>query len=282
MIYLIFQTSIKLIVIEYVMSLQNIIKESKIIEYTGANQLEINDTDIYIFFGIAYTIYKIHNKSNIYIINLEQLTMDGTHSDYNMLKGVIEMQNKFPLTHMLDYSNANCKILEKHGVVSRYLPYQVNKTEIYNYDKRYDYVLCCSYNARTSNIYNSLSTYFKNHAFIGSPCRWGIDRDDILMRSKVLLNVHHREFDYNILEEIRIIRCILNKVIVISERSQNQELFPLAKYIVFGDYDELPAICIDVLNNYDKYYANLYKEFDVDNITPVLYSYIHSIGLAPR
>lgn len=83
------------------------------------------------------------------------------------------------------------------------MPYYINNEEIKNFDKEYDLCTCCSWNKRISEIYPPLSQIYKSCS-IGNPAKWGDERDDILFRSKVLINLHHREKDYNILQELRI------------------------------------------------------------------------------
>ena len=120
------------------------------------------------------------------------------------------------------------------------------------------------------NIYNKINENIKNSYSIGHPILYGKERDDILFRSKILVNIHHREKDYFILEEIRIIRCILNKVIVISENSLDHINFILYKYIIFVDYDKLVEKTMDVLINYDNYYNKIFKDFDINEIDNLL------------
>lgn len=261
---LIIKLEIYKVIIEYINSLKNKIPNSKIIIYKDQTDILYNNQYYYIFFGIHYVNYPIINESNIYYVNLEQLTMDGTHSYRNMLADVIKFKNL--KCKLLDYSHENCNILKKYDIESMYIPYQVNSDEIYNYDKEYDFVTCCTWNNRIENIYNPLSIVYKKSYSIGNPILWGSERDNILLKSKVLINIHHLEKDYFILEEIRITRCILNKIIIISEESLNHENYILSKYIIFTKYDNLISKTIEVLNNYDYYYDLIYKDFDVDKI----------------
>lgn len=271
--YLIITSGLKKIVIEYVRSLANLV-QGTIIETPGDTIPEYSILDRFIYFGAAYANYTLRNESNIFLVNLEQLTIDGTHSQYNFLTPLLNIHARCPRITVCDYSNANCIILKKHGILSRYLPYQVNRDEIHMYEKTLDYVLCCSFNSRTNHIYSSIVSSFDKHMFIGNPPKWGRERDNILFRSKILINVHHREHDYNILEEIRITRCILNKVIVISEYSEHYATYPLSNYIIFGKYDDLATIVTHTLNNYNEIYSNLYKEFDINSIDTLLNTYI--------
>lgn len=272
-IYLIICTSIQKIIIEYVVSLQKNIKNSKLIIYPDNEINSIDINNIYIFFGLAYVNYPITYSKNIYYVNLEQLTMDGSHSQYNFLQKVIDIYKNKNI-NLLDYSEGNISILKNYNIQSLYLPYQVNYDEIYNYEKIYTFAMCCSCNARIKYIYNNINNKYTNCNLIGDPQLWGETRDNILFKSKILANIHHREFDYNILEEIRITRCILNKIIVISEYSLEYEKYPLKKYVIFVDYNNMINKIIDVIDNYEKYYNELYNNFDIDIIDNQLKEYL--------
>ena len=265
----IIQKKLKNIIIEYIVSIHKKINNSKLIYYED-EPIIINENNNYIFVGISYTNYPKFNFKNCYYINLEQLTMDGTNSNYDFLTPVIDLKIQKNNLKILDYSYANVNILNNKSIESKYIPYQVNKDEIFNYEKIYDFVTCCSWNDRIMTIYNKINKEYKNSYSIGHPILYGKERDDILFRSKILVNIHHREKDYFILEEIRIIRCILNKVIVISENSLNHINFLLYKYIIFVDYDKLTEKTIDVLNNYDDYYNLIFKDFDINEIDSLL------------
>jgi len=260
------------IIIEYIESIKNKISNSRIIVYTNIKDILYSNQYYYIFFGIHFVNFPIINETNVYYINLEQLTRDGTTGTFNMLNKVITFRNL--KCNLLDYSDENCNILKKHNIQSVYLPYQVNLKEIYNYKKEYDFVTCCTWNKRIENIYKPLSQIFKKSYSIGNPILWGKKRDNILLKSKVLINIHHIEKDYFILEEIRITRCIINKIIVISEDSLNQENYILSKFIIFTNYDNLVAKTTEVLNNYEYYYDLLYKDLDVAKINNELEKYV--------
>jgi hypothetical protein len=262
------------IIIEYCTSLQKKIKNSKIIFYSG-NEIDIIDNkSIYIFFGIYYVNYPIINKKNIYYINLEQLTMNGKYTQYNVLTPFLNIINNNKYLNICDYSQGNISILKNYNIKSNYLPYQVNNDEIFNYDKIYNFVVCCTWNSRIQFIYDKIAQKYQNCNSIGNPIKWGSERDNIIFKTKILANIHHREFDYNILEEIRITRCILNKVIVISEYSLEWEKYPLSNYVIFVNYEDMVNKIIDVLDNYDYYVECIYNDFNINNIDIELQKYL--------
>lgn len=255
------------LLIEYVKSV-NVFAKGNII--TGKEERDelmnnFNHAHNYVFFGVSFANLPRINNKNVYFVNLEPLTANGEHSCFNFLRDVIDLKRQFPNINLLDYSRANIGILGNFGIESRYLPYYINHEEIKDLDKDYDLCTCCTWTERTARIYNPLSEIYQSHA-IGNPIRWGEERDNILFRSKVLINLHQREKDCNILQEIRITRCILNKVIVISEHAQGDDLYPLKEYVVFCDYDSMVEKAKEVLDNYSEYYDKIYGAMDYEEI----------------
>lgn len=263
------------LLIEYVESVNVFVKGNIITGKEERDELldNFNDAHNYVFFGVRYTNFPKINKENVYFVNIEPLTCNGEHSCVNFLKEVVDFHRRFPNINLLDYSRGNVNILGSHGIESKYLPYYINNEEIKDFDKKYDLCSCCSWNERISGIYTPLSGIYESHA-IGNPTRWGEERDNILLRSKVLINMHHREKDYNILQELRITRCILNKVIVISEHAQDDDLYPLKDYVVFCDYDSMVEKTKEVLNNYSEYYDKIYGAMDYEEIKNAYEPYV--------
>ncbi len=255
------------ILIEYVKSVNIYIKGSLVTEKKRRDELlnNFNEDYNYIFFSINYTNFPKINKKNVYFVNLEPLTCDGKYTKFNFLQEVINFNKKFTNINLLDYSRGNINILNKYNIKSDYLPYYINNEEIKNFDKEYDLCTCCSWNERISEIYTPLSKIYKSYS-IGRPIKWGKERDDILFRCKVLINLHHREKDYNILQELRITRCILNKIIVISEHAMDDNLYPLNAYIIFCDYGNIVDKTKEVLSNYNEYYDKIYKNMDYEEV----------------
>lgn len=276
--YLIVHKDIKKVIIEYCNSIIKKIQNSKLIDYPSEEFNNFNFEDYsnnkFIFFGIHYVSYPKVNLNNIYYVNFEQLTINGKNSGHDMLTKVIFFSNLFQNYKLLDYSVGNISILKEHNIKSVCLPYQVNHDEIFDYEKIYNFAICCTWNSRVANIYHLIANKYGNSHSIGNPIMWGQERDNILFRTKVLANVHYREKDYNILEEIRITRCILNKIIVVSEYSLEYDKYPLSKYVLFTEYENMVNKIQDVLDNYEEYYKKIYENFDIVSIEQELGSYI--------
>lgn len=263
--------------IEYVLSIAIKFKNSEIIIVPINPIPEINNNNIYIFIGIHYVHYPFIDFPNVYYLNLEQLTIDGVNSPRNLLKELLEFKKKSKHLKLLDYSGVNVSILKQHNISSIYIPYQVNYDEIYNFEKSIDFVMCCNSNNKKINLFNQLKSLYPNSHFLGLPPSWGKERDNILFKSKILINVHHDEKEYKIIEEIRITRCILNKMIVISESSINPELYPLNSYIIYAENNDIVTKTKDVLDNYNKYYSELYDNFNINNIDNKLKTYLENL-----
>jgi len=75
--------------------------------------------------------------------------------------------------------------------------------------------------------------------------------------TRILINIHQTDH-HDTLEELRILPALRCGVIVISEKSPLVELTGYSKYIVWGELSELPAIILDVQNNYEKWHQKIF------------------------
>jgi hypothetical protein len=115
MIFFILSNDLIKIIIEYCVSLHKKIYNSKIIYFPDDEINTININDKYIFFGLHYVNYPIINKPNVYYINLEQLTINGKFSQYNMLDPLLNIIQKNNEIKICDYSQANISILKNYN-----------------------------------------------------------------------------------------------------------------------------------------------------------------------
>lgn len=208
-------------------------------------------------------IYKLDKYKNIYILNTEQLTKKN---EIKKIQNFIKKGYK-----ILDYSTENISI-NKNSI---YIPYQVNFNEIHNFKKDHD--LCYighPFGSYRLNLLKKIKDKTKIN-IIGQHTdtkikhmwgnKWGFERDNFAFRHKILVNIHHNN-DYLINEQMRINRCIFNKMIVISESGLNDDLLYLKKYIIFEKYENIVNKVEDVLKNYEYYYNKLFSDFDINEI----------------
>lgn len=254
---------------DYINSLENKLDFIKTIYpkniiYNKLNEISKMDKD-YIFIILTTNFmysYKLNNfdSERIYILNTEQLSnKKHLHNILNFKKQGFQI---------IDYSKENI-IYNKD---SYYLPYQVNNNEIYNFEKINEvcYIGYPFGNYRL-NLLNEIKNKIKIN-IIGEQTdpklknmwgnKWGFERDNIAFRYKILVNIHHDK-NFLINEQMRINRCIFNKVIVISETGINNDLLYLKKYIIFEKYENILDRILDVLENYEYYYNKLYSNFNL-------------------
>lgn len=76
--------------------------------------------------------------------------------------------------------------------------------------------------------------------------------------TRILINIRQTDH-HDTLEELRVLPALRCGTIVISERAPLIELTGYSKYIVWGELHELPAIVLDVQNNYEQWQQRIFK-----------------------
>jgi len=217
--------------------------------------------DIIIFMQTLPDIPNIPNiLNNIYMLNTEQFQ--------RLEESLNNMQvNTMNNIKIIDYSKTNIDCIKSIFTKNKffYMPYLVNHNEIYNYDKIYDIAYIGHFVNEKSYRMTIINSLKKLGVQTNEIKGYTIERDNLLFRYKILLNIHY-EKKYNIFEQIRCNRCIFNKVIVITEKSIDID-FELKEYIIESDYDNLVDTTINVINNYKYYYDKLFSNFDIDKIS---------------
>ena len=219
---------------------------AEIINFDNINEIpSINKIDIFIFIQTIpdELLQTINNdNNNIYLLNTEQMSRLAYK----------DKMNTFPKNiKILDYSKANLKYF--NGYYTKFLSYQINYDEIYNFPKTKDICIMSGESNYRRNIINELINKSYTVDIISG---WKKERDEKLFTYKILLNISYQE-DYKIFESIRCDRCIFNKMIVISDKKEDMDLYYLKNYMIFEDYDKIADKAIEVLNNYDMYYKKL-------------------------
>lgn len=229
--------------IEY---LESIAKYFPLQFVTSLDTIKLVDTDVIWLATYSLSSVKpIHEKypDITYLLNFEQTSAPDN----------VKKLNAYPKTlKMIDYSLRNIMNYPRDNYY--YIPYMVNTDEIVEFDKTKGFIILGTPCKRRTEIINELNAT----SFIA----FGKQRDDNLFRHKILVNIHQYE-DYNVLEELRINRCVYNKMIVITENSGNIDYYDLKDYIIECEYKDIVKVAKDVLENYDYYYKKLFKNFDI-------------------
>jgi hypothetical protein len=86
--------------------------------------------------------------------------------------------------------------------------------------------------------------------------------EDLYSNTKIIINIHQTDHHHTF-EELRVLPALLCGCIVICEDSPLKELVPYHNYLIWVKYDEIVETCIEVQNNYDHYYNQLFGNKDM-------------------
>jgi hypothetical protein len=227
-------------------------------KYSEIPFLDIDPKLNYIFVQRLPEFILNSNKSydNIYLINTEQLCRK--YDDW------LEKINSIPsFIKIIDFSKENIKYYINRNCY--YIPYQVNYNEIYNFQKDKD--ICMISDENMPNHRKYIVNQLIDRGYNITICSgWNSYRDMQIFRHKILINIGYSPCA-KIMEQMRCNRCIMNKMIVISDMKLDSD-YILSKYVVYEDYDKMVEKIIEVYENYEKYYSILFSNFD-DNIQKI-------------
>lgn len=264
---------------DYIHSL-NII--SDIIHINQLTLERVNATnDIYIitqmWLNINLLSTEIIKTGRVVFLNVEML------SELKRMEQVISLiRANVPI---LDYSLSNLTYLkqymEENNITSSspriYLPYQYNlrdQIQLENIDGGYTYdVGIINALPKQDASVNSSLTYRRTRLWeqlqaTGWKCinilGWGAERDELLKRCKVIINVHHFEC-FNIFEQIRCDRLVFAKKLVVSDKSIFIDDYDLLGNVLWEDYENIIPRTKEILENFDMY-NNIMKSLSMDAV----------------
>lgn len=242
---------------DYIRSVINLLK-AKLVLFNSYINLSFSTNNNYIFIqNVNNNFFKENsNNKNLFLINTEQLSVEKLRRQINNYPNNLII---------IDYSIANLKYYKKE-FIKYLLPYQINYNEIFNIAKNKDICLIgtqCSIPFNRQNIINLLKEKNINVDIVSG---FNQLRDNNLFKYKIILNIGYFPDNYKIFESFRCDRCIYNKMIVISDMKDDIENYYLHKHIIFVNYNEIVDKVIDVINNYEDYYNNLFSNFEFKEI----------------
>ncbi len=199
-------------------------------------------------------------------LNVEMLT------ELKRMNQVIELAQSG--IKIADYSRSNLSYLRAYikdkdividNLMGYYLPYQYNlrdQVQLANIDGVYNYdVGVINAVIKRDASVNSELTYrrvklWEQLQTSGLKCinilGWGAERDELLKRCKVIINVHHFEC-FNIFEQIRCDRLVFAKKIVVSDKSVFTEKYDLVGNVLWEEFDNIIPRTKEVIQNFAKY-----------------------------
>lgn len=249
--------------------------------------------------------YFIQNKNTIFVITQMWLHIDDDdklfidnvlssnrviYLNVEMLSEDIRMKHAANLlkynVQIADYSIANILMLKQYAKENNiqiqkeiiYLPYQYNlqdQVQLQNVDDNYEYDIgIINAKPEQSDTVNNSNTYrrttmWENLQKTKWKCLnilgWGKERDELLKKCKLIINIHHFEC-FNIFEHIRCDRLIFAKKIIVSDKSLLGDKLDVSPYVFAEDFDEIISSANNILENFEGYYKKAMKTLSLDSI----------------
>jgi hypothetical protein len=206
------------------------------------NQIDTDSKNILIGFHLLDIKYASQLPKNSILINAEQF-LGGTPWNENILQWIRSFE-------VWDYSTQNIEFFNRQGISNiKYLElgYQNELSRIKAKSVQdIDVLFYGSINGRRAKVLEDLKKSGLNvHASFGV---YGKDRDDLIARSKVVLNLHY--YDSEIFEVVRVFYLLSNSIPVVGEINPSTVISDLYKNSVLGvPYQELVNGCIRLVND---------------------------------
>ena len=148
-----------------------------------------------------------------------------------------------------DYSKQNINTFEKLGVTNlKHLPlgyvHQLNRIKTSDYQD-IDVLFYGSLNGRRSKIIDALKAANLNVVNVFGV--YGAERDALISRSKIVLNIHF--YDSKIFEIARISYLLSNGVCVVSEIGNDPIELEFKNSLILTEYDDIVSTCVSLIND---------------------------------
>ena len=206
------------------------------------NKIDTDCKNILIGFHLLDIKYASQLPKDSVLINAEQF-LGGTPWNENILQWIRSFE-------VWDYSTQNIDCFKEMGLKNiKYLQlgYQKELSRIHKSPAQdIDVLFYGSINDRRSRILESLKSSGLNvHTSFGV---YGKDRDDLIARSKLVLNLHY--YDSEIFEVVRVFYLLANSIPVVGEINSSTVISDLYKNAVYGaSYQDLANACIQLVND---------------------------------
>jgi len=219
------------------------------------------------------------NYNNIGILNFEQVTVQ------NRMNYIVSIIKKYKNFKIFDYSYENILFIKeylKHYNIKYeneiiHLPYQFNLKENLILKKNDEYLYdigIINAEIKKDKSNNNDLIYLRNEIYhkllddkkykIKNIMGWGEERDNIINKCKIILNVHNFKC-FNIHESIRCDRLVFAKKIIVSDYSKYYDKLDICNNIFYEKYENLITLCYKILENFDEY-NKIVKNLDVLSI----------------
>jgi hypothetical protein len=258
-------------------------------EYLNNNKLQNN---INIIIGDFYYNFNNDNKTIKIDINYEHTLVKKEGRDLqNAPIGKVlirNTENDFYRVRIQDYDKLN----NSNIIIDYSIPNIINikECEMYNsfYNKLvyiapiiYDDIEIDYLSIKNIKKYNCLTTFInteepRRKLLLENIHNFNIDHininncfdyynlHDLYKNTKILINIHQTEHHHTF-EELRVLPALISGVIVICEDSPLKENIPYSKYLIWTNYENILDTIINVQNNYEKIYNDIFLESNIKN-----------------
>ncbi|WP_144509064.1 glycosyltransferase family 1 protein [Bacillus mycoides] len=219
----------------------------------------------YIIFGAnacTYSPIKVEIPDKSIIYNLEQLYENSPHNT-PLYREILRNRE------IWDYSSKNIEWLKKNSLGSRlkhvkltYAPtLQIHTSTLTTpLEEDIDVLFFGSVNQKRKDIFEKLTKSAPNLKVIFANNIWGFARNALIMRAKIILNIHY--YSTGILETPRISLGVANKKFIISEscNSEDEMAWPGIKFV---SYEKI----VETILNY------IYKPEECKKLAKIAYNH---------
>lgn len=151
----------------------------------------------------------------------------------------------------------------------------MSKKHLYIAPNLYDHLHIQHKNRNINSLTTFLNVFGKRKAFLKNiknnnlkhsninNCFKKTEIQKLYQNTKILINIHRR-YEAHSFEELRCLPALQNGAIVVSEKSPLTNLLPYNKLIIWEDYDNIIDKVKEILNNYEKYYKQIFCEKNIN------------------
>lgn len=250
------------------------------------NILKNNQLNINIMIGEQNAIFNNNNnKTCIISINYEQSLVKGNSYVKNVLHGKVSLIDNPADTYLVSLGVID-KNTKSNIIIEYSIPNIINIKTSGHYDeysKKLVYISPCLYdfyNSKENRTLDCLTTFVnmndRRNTLITNLINNNIKHTnvnnvfesnalkDIYYKTKVIVNIFQSN-SHHTFAELRVLPALLCGVIIVSEDVPLRKKIPYHKYVIWTTFENISNKVKEVLNNYDKYYNDIFINSNIKN-----------------
>ncbi|MGE5638986.1 MAG: hypothetical protein ACM30H_02750 [Clostridia bacterium] len=185
-----------------------------------------------------------YRGKDLTLFNLEQIYVGSPW----LTTSYVDLLRQYPVWDYSDRNIAELRRLDIQNVAKCGIGYAPELSRIEPQEEDIDVLFVGIRSDRRAAIVEDLARNGVN-VTVASDC-YGEERDALVARSKVILNVHY--YDARVFEIVRVSYMLANRKCVVSETGLDPALeAPFASGVVFAPFERVVASCLGVLQDSD-------------------------------